>query len=147
MHHASRLAVLLLAALNVPWAARGEPFSALDLHAHCAAYAENPHSSMGRCCKAYVLGFLAGVSVLEASAANARASQRESFTARALRTRLGVQKADERSACLTCLASVEELIGQVLAQALDQPPAPGMSAREMLVTTFERFHCGAADGR
>jgi hypothetical protein len=134
----SRPMPLVLCALALtPQAEAAEP-SGSSLTAQCRAYVEDPASEQGQRCAAFIAGFLAGLTTSEAAEATSRT---ETYSERALRTRLGVRLVGRQSdACVNPSTSHEVLIGQLLAHAAEQPPDDDATASTLLRDTLVRFH-------
>lgn len=115
----------------------GAPLPARDLHAACVKYAEDPESESGRLCDAYVRGFIAG---LKATSAAPGTRDSETFSERALRTRLGVKPTQVcNTQSLTPVTLIGQLLSYVEATSVPQPT----SASELLAVVVERLQlCG-----
>jgi hypothetical protein len=148
MHYTAPLAVLfgLLAAGSA--ASGAAPISAPELLEHCRAYGDEPQSSAGLLCAAYVGGFVEGAGVLNSQHATAGDSSAESFTDRALRTRLGLSAPCQPVYCLYKSVSLAQFIADVLVYAEQNPPRRNMSANDVVVATLRNFHpCGPTPAR
>ena len=146
MRFAAALSILL-ALSRISSATDIESLSGRELRQYCLAYVEEPGSEAGKLCAAYVGGFVAGLTASNSVVVSNAKPARESFTDRALRTRLGVRPSEQPAACLADSTSLHELIGQLLAQAEEQPPAEDADASEILTSALRRFHpCSIASG-
>lgn len=96
-----------------PGAAQISPLSAAEWYATCLAYRDAPDSARSRACTSYLRGLL-DASQRFVGAAEAR-SPRESFRERALRTRAGSRLRVVPRYCLGAAASLEQLVGELLA--------------------------------
>ena len=73
-------------------AAHSAEFSGRSLIAQCRAYADDPRSDQGQLCASFVTGFLAGL-----VASHPADADRETYSERAVRTRLGLRLIRGRS--------------------------------------------------
>lgn len=148
MHYLVPFAVLFALFATGSAASGAAPISAPELLEHCRAYNDEPRSSAGLLCAAYVGGFVEGVGALSSRRATSGDSGAESFTDRALRTRLGVPVACEPVYCLDDSASLQQFIADILVYAEQNPPERDMSANDVVVATLRNFHpCGSARAR
>lgn len=85
------------------------PISAANLLKHCEAYVVQPSSDAGQLCAAYVRGFLHGVKAREDPS-----DKEETWSDRALRTRLGHDALARTSYCVPAGVSVEDLISKTI---------------------------------
>lgn len=114
-----------------------EPLMATELRKECLAYVQFPDSIEGAVCSTYVRAFVEG-SPLIVLAVEPSAS--ESFTQRALRTRLGSRNDIEPKYCVDPSLTLNDFVLQLLVQAEDKPVLEGESASELLYRTLNRFH-------
>jgi Rap1a immunity proteins len=116
------------------------PLSSAELHKRCLVFSESPQSEEGRACAAYVRGFIEGSDRIVLRESDPIVQQQsESFSERALRTRLG-RISPKPEYCLQSALSLQEFIAQMLAYAEDHPPASDASASVLLYGTLRRFY-------
>jgi hypothetical protein len=133
-------ALTLLAA--TPLATALDSLSAVELHEHCVAYANDSASESARLCEAYIRGFVAGLTIANRGDEAPNDSSSESFSDRALRTRLGAA-ALQRAQCAMEAATPEEIVRRLLAYAADDPPRGATTAAEFVGAALRRFQiCG-----
>jgi hypothetical protein len=136
-----RTAVLILVLVSGwPATGRAEPWlSASELLQYCSAWRDEPHSSAGLYCPAYVRGFMDGA----ASKTRLRAGSEvvaESFLDRARRTRLTDRNSVRPSYCVDSASTLESLIAQVLTVGEELVIGDDLKAHELLLRTLQRFH-------
>lgn len=133
-----RAVLLLLGGLTTSFAHAGKlaPMSSLELHQRCLRYAQSPQSEDGVICSTYIRAFIEGSQVVQIDQASV---QGESFSKRALRTRLGSRKAAVQY-CVDSSVTVETFVLQLLVQAEDTPPEEELDASTLLYATLSRFH-------
>lgn len=140
--HRDRLLIGIALLSAIPLAAGATdlaPLRAAELLERCRTYLDSPRSAGGRACAAYVRGYVAGsdqVIVREDPGGN----RGESFTKRALRTRLGRPLAREPQYCIDSGTSLRGFIEQLVAYAESQPADEDAGASALLIGTLERFH-------
>jgi hypothetical protein len=131
---------MLVLSSGWPVASHAEPaLSASELLQHCSAWRDEPHSSAGLYCPAYVRGFLDGA----ASQARLRVASEvvaESFLERARRTRLTDRNSVRPSYCVDSASTLESLIAQVLTVGEELVIGDDLKAHELLLRTLQRFH-------
>jgi Rap1a immunity proteins len=115
------------------------PLSSVELHEQCLLFSESPQSEEGRACAAYVRGFIEGSDRIVLRESDPGVQQSESFSERALRTRLG-RISPKSEYCLQSALSLQEFIAHMLAYAEDHPPASDVSASALLYGTLHRFY-------
>jgi hypothetical protein len=141
-----RTAILMLVLVSGwPVAGHAEPsLSASELLQYCSAWRDEPRSSTGLYCPAYVRGFMDGA----ASKTRLRAGSEvvaESFLDRARRTRLTDRNSVRPSYCVDSALALESLIAQVLTVGEGLSGADDLKAHDLLVRTLQRFHrCGVS---
>lgn len=137
--------VILVLVCGWPVAGSTEPsLSASELLQYCSAWRDEPHTSAGLYCPAYVRGFLDGA----ASQSRLRIASEvvaESFLDRARRTRLGDRSSVRPSYCLDSV-SMESLIAQVLTVSEELAIGDDLKADDLLVRALQRFHRCQASG-
>lgn len=133
--HIGALASML--ALSSPMAYSLELPSSEELVERCRAYAADPDGRDGTFCSAYVQGFI-DASPLVAIRHDDTAL--ESFTQRAARTRLGRPVSSRPEYCIDSVTRLDELISQILDQAILTPPRDDTDASVLLYATFARLH-------
>jgi hypothetical protein len=121
-------------------AAELAPFSSVDLHKRCLAYLESPQSDEGQQCSAYVRGFIQGSQQIVLRDEDVEQKPIESFTDRALRTRLGKPGAPRPDYCVSSTTTLREFISQMIAHAEINPPKDDVSASVLLYGTLTQFH-------
>jgi hypothetical protein len=120
------------------------PLSSADLLKRCLHYIESPASAEGRSCGAYVRGFIEGSPKVVLLTEETNRRQRESFSERALRTRLGTLTIPDPDYCLNSKVSLREFITQMLGHAEVNPPEEHVSASALLYGTLSQFYrCSA----
>jgi hypothetical protein len=107
-----------------------------ELRSLCLAYEAAPESSESRLCAAYIRGFIDGSESIQR--VEGESPQRESFSERAFRTRVGAQRASEPRYCLAATLPVSRFIGQLLLY-LDESRATA-DARTAILGTLGRFY-------
>lgn len=144
-------ATLCLVTLPVPAAA---PPTASQLRADCKAFVTAPDGAPGGRCQAYIQGFLDGNAAASkpppgSPAASAASAKRETFTERAVRTR--VRERDiypPRASAAICVAEsmpTADVVAQVNAHLDTNPPAAGDSAATAVhAALLARFPCKPA---
>jgi hypothetical protein len=133
------IALAVLAGSTTAGAAELEPYSASELHGLCQAYLEAPDEAAGRACAAFLRGFIDGsprVVVHEEPSA----SERASFTERAIRTRLGRPKDPAPSYCIAGGTTLREFVTQLLTHARTHVPQPDVGAGALIMGTLDQFH-------
>lgn len=138
MRKRSRAALLLLGALTNSFAPAGTlaPLSSLDLHQRCLGYAQSPQSEDGVVCGTYIRAFIEGSQLVQIDRVSVPG---ETFSQRALRTRLGSRQAAVRY-CVDSSVTVDTFVLQLLVQADDTPPTQELDASALLYATLSRFH-------
>lgn len=133
-----RAALLLLGGLTTSFAHAGKlaPMSSLDLHRRCLGYAQSPQSEDGVICSTYIRAFIEGSQLVQIDQAS---MQGESFSKRALRTRLGSRQLAVQY-CVEGSVTVDTFVLQLLVQADATPPKEELDASELLYATLSRFH-------
>jgi hypothetical protein len=126
-------------------AERLEPLSAYTLHALCQEYLNDPESRNGMRCMRYVQGFLDGVIVGDPRPSPHGADTRESWIARAARTRLGArfdafEAQQTRAYCLGDQPRAHRFIERLLARLDARMPERSTPAREVLWQTLEAHY-------
>jgi hypothetical protein len=143
MHCLARTIVLLVL-FTVSTVANGfAPISGSQLLEHCRAYVDEPESSSGVLCAAYVSGFVEGTGALASRQVMSGDRSTESFAHRALRTRLGLPRRCEPAYCLESEVSLQQFIADVLAYAKRNPPESTTSANDVVAATLRSFHACA----
>jgi hypothetical protein len=105
------------------------PVPGEQLLAQCEAYIARPDSDVGQLCEAYVRGFLEGV-----QARAQYAVEEESWSDRAVRTRLGRNALARTSSCVPRTLSFDDLIDKAIVylraneQSLSQPAGAALEA-------------------
>jgi hypothetical protein len=135
------LAALLWFAFSGSATAEGlRPMTARELQNVCAQFGQPTAIADSHVCGAYVRGFIEGSSAViiqDASPAS------ETFSQRALRTRLEGSKRWEPRYCLDTPTTLDALILQILVQADANPPGADQTAGELIEATLDRYHkCG-----
>lgn len=133
--HVGALATML--ALSSPITYSLELPSSEELVERCRAHAADPDGRDGTFCTAYVQGFI-DASPLVAIRHDDKAP--ESFTQRAARTRLGRQVSSRPEYCIDSVTRLDDMISQILEQAILTPPRDDTDASVLLYATFARFH-------
>lgn len=119
------------------------PLSGIELHRRCLAYTDAPQSADSRSCAAYIHGFIDGSPQVQFYTDETAVHRRESFSDRALRTRLGLRPDPQPLYCVNDSVSLSKFIAQMLTHLDDHPPHEDMSASVVLYATLQRFHrCG-----
>lgn len=134
--------VIALAALAQLRAAAADlaPLSSVELVELCRSYAAEPNTTEGQSCSAYVRGFLDGAADVILRASDADLTRGESFSERALRTRLGIRAPAPPEYCIDQEVSLQDLVVQLLQHAERIPASPELSASEMLYGVLSRLH-------
>lgn len=116
------------------------PLPAVELHERCLAYADEPDSAKGRSCASFVRGFLEGSPEIHFSASSPEEERKESFSDRALRTRLGVRTNATPTYCLDSSVSLSNFIAS-LVSFIDEHPSPeSLNASDVLYGTLRRSY-------
>ena len=103
-----------------------EPLSTAKLASHCADYKNNPEGPDARICVSYIQGFLDGaVATDERVAQNVAKEDDETFTERAIRTRLGPRLKHPNMSyyaefCLGAPVPLKEVTEKVIHDLLDR---------------------------
>jgi hypothetical protein len=136
-----RSAVLMFVVISSwPVACWAEPsLSASELLHYCSAWRDEPRSSTGLYCQAYVRGFMDGAASQARLRVNSKVAA-ESFLDRARRTRLADRNSVRPSYCLDSVETVEKLIAQMLTVGDELTIADDLNARDLLLRTLQRFH-------
>ena len=116
------------------------PLSASELYSSCAAYRDDAESAAGQACSGYVRGLLDGMR--NPATTDSRPPGR-SFSERALRTRAGSRYAALMRPCVGASLSLEQLVGELLAQRLAD--AADTPASDVVYGTLRRFENCRAD--
>ncbi|MGH8178359.1 MAG: Rap1a/Tai family immunity protein [Steroidobacter sp.] len=143
MHYLSP-PIALFALATAATASELAPLSGPQLQEHCGAYADEPESASGLLCAVYVGGFIEGAAAIAPRALLSEEERTESFTDRALRTRLGVPRPREPLYCMSSAVSLQQIIAQVVTYAEQNPPGQDMSASEVVAATLQKFYSCAA---
>jgi len=149
MQVALLLVVLTSSILLALPASAGAPPPASQLRSDCKAYVAAPDSPDGRRCIAYIQGLLDGVVAASrpgAQAAAAPAPKTETFSERALRTRLRERDRNlsqpEPGICVADEIATAEVVRQVISHVDANPPAAGDSAATVVFAALRaRFPC------
>ena len=115
------------------------PWSGAELQRRCLLYEDAPESPDSLSCAAYVRGFVEGSTQIQFRAVTTNPS-RESFSERAFRTRLGVQRAPQPVYCIDRTASLSRFVAQMLAHIEEHPTKGDVSAGAVLHATLLRFY-------
>jgi hypothetical protein len=123
-------------------ASAASPLDALTLFERCSAFVEQPKSSDGQLCDAYLRGFLQGAKA--AGGKNRESAADESWTDRAARTRLGQAALARASYCVPDSLTVAELAERFIAHAETNPDVKNTDARSALeATLYVNYQCTA----
>lgn len=133
----SGMGPLLAVIASLASAADLEPMSGAELRQRCLAYIASPQSATGQACSGYVRGFIEGSTVTQVGVST---SGGESFTDRALRTRLGMRADPQPTYCVDATVSLSHLISQILRLLDEQPNLIESNARDVLHQVLQRFH-------
>jgi Ssp1 endopeptidase immunity protein Rap1a len=133
----SFLATALLACAVPCGTATEAPLSAIELHAHCLSYRQEPSSAASQLCAAYVRGFLEGSTTAQGRIRKPAVAA-ESWLERAQRTRLRPQHS-ANAYCIDAAVSVAHIIEQLLLHADTHPPRAETPASAMLLAALQRF--------
>jgi len=132
-------------------AAAGAP-PASQLRADCKAYSTAPDSPDGRRCLAYIQGFVDGIVAASrpvAQTATTQVEKNETFSERALRTRLRERDRNppraDAAVCVADSVPTAEVVTQVVAHFDANPPAAGdAAAAAVYAALLARFPCKPA---
>ena len=116
------------------------PLSGAALYQACIEYMQSPASENGRVCGIYVRGFIAGSDRIVLMSSQHTPARSESFTDRALRTRLGKRVTVQPEYCIAADVTLRMLVEQLLSQATITAPDETTEAAELLYATLGRFH-------
>jgi hypothetical protein len=116
------------------------PLSAIELHERCRAYVDEPDSAKGRSCAAFVRGFIEGSPEIHYCANAWEKEQKESFSDRALRTRLGVRPHATPLYCLDSSVSLQNFIASIVSYIDEHPSPEGLTASDVLYGTLRRSY-------
>jgi hypothetical protein len=130
-------ALAIMLALSPLMAYSLELPSSEELVERCRSYAADPDGRDGTFCIAYVQGFI-DASPLVAIRHDDKVA--ESFTQRAARTRLGRPVSSRPKYCIDSVTRLDDMISQILDQAVVTPPRDDTDASVLLYATFARFH-------
>ena len=139
--------VMLLAALYVSEAEAVEALSTEELISHCAIYGDDPDGEDGIFCVRYIQGFIDGaVATDERVTYNVAAEydKKESFTERAIRTRVGsrIERYGPSYYAEFCLGDpvpLADVVDVVVADLLSLDNFEGReNARDVVYTTLRR---------
>jgi hypothetical protein len=99
-----------------------------------------PDSEDAQACAGYVRGFVEGSDRVLLRADETKVSRRESFSDRALRTRLGIGAPPRPEYCLDDTVTLQKIVEQLVLHAERAPPKENVSASALLYGTLSRFH-------
>lgn len=136
------VALLLLASILTMRHAGADlaPLTSIELHQLCLAYMHEPDSEDAQACAGYVRGFVEGSDRVLLRADETKVSRRESFSDRALRTRLGIGAPPRPEYCLDDTVTLQKIVEQLVLHAERAPPKENVSASALLYGTLSRFH-------
>ena len=134
--HAILLASAVAMFLVAPAARSLDLTSGAQLIEWCQAYVDDWDSPGGRFCDAYLRGFVDG----SPQVAIQEPSERESFTQRATRTRLGRPVSASPKYCIASTTTVPDLVVQLLTHARDLPPQGDTDASVVIYAMLARYH-------
>jgi hypothetical protein len=123
--------------------------SAEELYERCVSYRTNPQNEQGSVCAAYVKGFLQATSLLSSSEVEEDQLEKESWTDRAARTRLGARAlARASSACDAGEPDVDQFVANLIAY-IDANPSAARSTAEQAIeeTWLLHYACATASDR
>ena len=126
--------VVLLALPGILVAQSGA-IPAQTLHEHCRAYIQDPQSDDGLLCLAYVEGFLRGVT-FSSYAGPLTSEEPESWTDRAVRTRLGERALARASACRVWMPRLDEFVFKLVADIDSMATVPEYDAHQLVQNTL-----------
>ena len=133
--------MLAAAAFSLSFACNAEEtLRAAELRRDCLAYQRNLMSVEGLSCFAYVRGFLDGASAIDSRVRPLPQADIETWSDRALRTRLGSGVRGKPTFCVKSGVLIKEVIVQLLTHSADHPHLDVLAAREILTQTLQRFH-------
>ncbi len=147
---------LLLAALYAAEAAAVEALSTEELTLHCAVYEDDPDGEDGIFCVRYIQGFIDGaVATDERVTYNVAAEydKQESFTERAIRTRVGSRlnrygPSYYAEFCLGDPVPLADVVEVVVADLLGLESTDGRAyARDVVYATLRREYPCETDGK
>ncbi len=128
----------------------GAPPPARQLRSDCKSYVDSPDSPDGRRCMAYIQGFLDGANAASRPPAQAAADpKRETFSERALRTRLRERDwtppRPDAGICVPDAVPTADVVTQVIAHLDTGPPSAEDTAATLVhAALVARFPCGPA---
>lgn len=110
--------------------------SGVQLTERCRVSIEDWSGPDGRFCEAYLRGFVDGSPLVAIQ--EARSS--ESFTQRAIRTRLGRPVSTRPKYCIASETTIQDLAVQLLAHARESPPRNDTDASVLIFSMLARYH-------
>ena len=144
------ITLFLLLLLAAPTVKAVEVLSALELGSHCALLADNPEGVDGQYCIRYIQGFIDGAIATDARVmlnAERNQNQKESFTERAIRTRMPSPADRTRAANLAgfCLGDplpLRDVVDVVVKDlnALTDTDEQAMPAMEVVYASLKRHY-------
>ena len=112
------------------------PLTAAELHEKCTAYIEAPQSTVGLSCASYIRGFIEGSTEVQFRLREVG----ESFSDRALRTRLGLPRDARPLYCLDGSLSMREFISNLIMYLGQLSPHESLNASAVLYGTLRRYY-------
>jgi len=134
MHVVLRVLQISAFMLTSSAAAVTETLPARELVERCESFSRDATSVAGGLCDSYIRGSIAGRSVQGIMQIAADTESRETFAARAARTRIGMRLGATRSrpeVCLPAETSINELVGRLLSHG-EQQELDGLAAKHLL---------------
>lgn len=116
------------------------PLSGSKLHEQCLMYVSSAHSTSGQSCASYVQGFLEGSPLILLGTSEKTDTRHESFSERALRTRLGISSRVRPLYCVDQTVSLSQFIAKLLTYIDEHSSERDASASAMLYGALQRFY-------
>lgn len=115
------------------------PLSGVQLRENCLGYEEEPRSSAGLACAAYVRGFLDGAAALDGRVRTGTLPEPSSKTPQRPADPAAVPRRS-RTYCVDSSITIDRIISEILQYTSERAPDGRTTAGELLDAVLKRFH-------